>query len=235
MRDLTPIERAGAAPQLRAFAEGEGDRWFERNSHALETRNLADDQPLRLIEACGLQPRNVLEVGAANGYRLAALAETYGCRATGVDPSAAAIADGLARFPAVRLQTGSGAAIPFDETFDLVIVNFVLHWVDRSLLLRTVAEIDRVVGEDGFLLIGDFFPPHPIRRPYHHLPGQGVLTYKQDYSAIFTASCGYQAIAMRAGSHSSTVPAAAVDDDDRVATWLLRKPHEGLYADGVEQ
>lgn len=227
-------EQAGAAPQLRAFSEGEGDRWFQRNSRALDALDLANDRPLQLIEACDLQPRNVLEVGAANGYRLAALAKTYGCRVTGLDPSTAAVADGLARFPVVHLQTGSGDTIPFDEPFDLVIVNFVLHWVDRSLLLRTTAEIDRVVSDGGFLLIGDFLPPYPIRRPYHHLPGQGVFTYKQDYAAIFTASGRYQTIAMSTGSHSSTVPTTAVDDDDRVATWLLRKPPNGLYADGVQ-
>lgn len=218
--------------QLRAFLAGESDRWFERNRDALADLDPTDDSPLRIVESYGLRPHNVLEVGAANGYRLAALAELYGCRVNGIEPSAAAVADGLSRFPSVRLQTGVGHSIPFDESFDLVIVNFVFHWVDRSLLLKTMAEIDRVVGDGGFLIIGDFLPSHPTRRPYHHLPGRGVFTYKQDYAAVFIASGSYQTIAMLCGDHSSKVPTPVVDDDDRVATWLLRKTVDGLYADG---
>jgi SAM-dependent methyltransferase len=225
------MTKRAATPQLRAFTEGEGDRWFERNRQALVDPDAAGDPPLRLIEAYGLRPENVLEVGAANGYRLAALASALGCRVTGLEPSAAAVADGLARFPGVRLQIGGGNAIPFDESFDLVIVNFVLHWVDRSLLLRTVAEIDRVISDGGFLVIGDFLPSHPVRRPYHHLPGEGVFTYKQDYAAIFLASGCYQQIATLSGDHSSAALTPIVEDDNRSATWLLRKRLEGLYED----
>lgn len=231
IRDMA--ERA-ETPQLRAFSEGEGDRWFERNRQAMLEPASANDPSLRLIEAYGIKPLNVLEVGASNGYRLAALGQIHECKLTGLEPSAAAVADGLTRFSGLRLQVGVGSAIPFDEPFDLVIVNFVLHWVDRSLLLRTVAEIDRVTADGGFLVLGDFAPAHPARRHYHHLPGQGVFTYKQDYAAIFLASCSYQSIAMLSGHHASRATVADVDgDDERVATWLLRKRLDVLYADGI--
>ena len=215
--------------QARLFSAGEGDRWFERNRTTLGERRPDDDGPLQLLEAYGVRPRSVLEVGAANGYRLWALAHRYGCRTTGVEPSAAAVADGLAGFPGVRLIQGRGDAIPLAERFDLVVVNFVLHWVDRSLLLRTVAEIDRCVADDGYLIVGDFLPASPIRRPYHHLPGQGVYTYKQDYAAIFTATGCYQMVAALTSAGGAELRSVPAEDPDRTATTLLRKRLHALY------
>ena len=42
-------------------------------------------------------------------------------------------------------------------------------------MLRSVAEIDRVLPDGGFLLIGDFYPSLPQRVRYHHLPDQDVF------------------------------------------------------------
>jgi len=209
--------------QARVFAQGEGDRWFERNRAALLAHDPASDPPMRAIAAQGLRPRSVLEIGAANGYRLAALQRRYGCRAVGVEASRAAVSDGRSRFPRVELHCGLAHEVPLDEVFDLVIVNFVLHWIDRGLLLRAISEIDRLVADGGFLLIGDFLPAHPTRTPYHHLPGAGVLTYKQDYAAIFVASAGYVTVALETGSHESRQPTARAADSERVGVWLLRK------------
>lgn len=217
-------------PQLKAILEGEADRYFERvRSHTLQEADPETDPPLRMITTYNLRPRNVLEVGAANGYQLATLSRLYGCTASGVEPGPAAVTDGHTRFPAVRLDQGSGDAIPFVEQFDLVIINFVFHWVDRSVLLRTVAEIDRVVEDGGFLLIGDFYPKHATRARYHHLPDEVVYTYKQDWSAIFIASGSYRLVAMLSGAHTKPQPTAEVEDDNRSATWLLRKRLDGPY------
>jgi SAM-dependent methyltransferase len=224
------MAESAARPQLQAILEGEGDRYFERvRDHTLQEADPEKDPPLRMISTYDLHPRNVLEVGAANGYRLAALARIYGSTVSGVEPGEVAVADGHARFPSVRMEQGRGDAIPYDEQFDLVIINFVFHWIDRSVLLKTVAEIDRCVEDGGFLLIGDFYPRHAIRARYHHLPGQEVYTYKQDWSAMFIASGSYRLVAMLSGEHTKPLPTADVDDDNRSATWLLRKRLNGSY------
>jgi SAM-dependent methyltransferase len=224
------MTESAARPQLRAILDGEGDRYFERvRDHTLREADPETDPPLRMISTYKLQPRSVLEVGAANGYRLATLARIYGCQVSGVEPGEVAVADGQTRFPMVRLEQGRGDAIPFEEKFDLVIINFVFHWVDRSVLIKTVAEIDRVVEDGGFLLIGDFYPRHPTRTRYHHLPGEEVYTYKQDWSAMFVASGSYRTLAMLSGKHPTSPPTADVDDGDRMATWLLQKRLDGMY------
>jgi SAM-dependent methyltransferase len=224
------MAESAARPQLSAILSGEGDRYFERvRDHTLQEADPETDPPLRMIATYNLHPTNVLEVGAANGYRLATLARLHGCRVSGVEPGEAAVADGHDRFPVVRLEQGRGDAIPFDDQFDLVIINFVFHWIDRSVLLKTVAEIDRVVEDGGFLLIGDFYPRHATRARYHHLPGEEIYTYKQDWSAMFVASGSYSTIAMLSGEHTKPLPTADVDEDKRSATWLLRKRLDGMY------
>jgi SAM-dependent methyltransferase len=221
---------SAARPQLSAILAGEGDRYFERvRTHTLQEADPEKDPPLRMLATYDLHPKNVLEVGAANGYRLATIARLYGANASGVEPGEAAVADGHTRFPAVRLLQGRGDAIPYEEQFDLVIINFVFHWIDRSVLLRTVAEIDRVVEDGGFLLIGDFYPKHATRARYHHLPGDEIYTYKQDWSQMFIASGSYRLMAMLAGEHTKPLPSADVEDGNRSATWLLRKRLDGMY------
>jgi SAM-dependent methyltransferase len=171
----------------------------------------------------------VLEVGAANGFRLAMLAERYGARAVGVEASAAAIADGSERYPAVELRRGATGALPVDEMFELVIVNFVFHWVDRSSLLASVAEIDRALADGGCLVLGDFLPGNRLRRSYHHRPEAGLWTFKQDYAAPFLASGLYQPLALLAGGHGSAELRVSATEDERVGTWLLRKQLTDLY------
>jgi SAM-dependent methyltransferase len=218
--------------QDTAFVQGEADRWFQRNREAILSRNVAErDPPLRLLLDSGLRPTNCLEVGAANGFRLEAIRQQFGCRVTAVDPSVAAIGDGRERFPQVRFVHGLAHALTelADGEFDLVLVSFVLHWVDRARLLRSVAELDRVLADGGHLLVADFNPGEPQRVRYHHLPDQDVWTYKQDYPALWQASCLYRPVGHRDYDHRSLEFAASVPPEHRCAVTLLRKETRGLY------
>jgi SAM-dependent methyltransferase len=218
--------------QDSVFAEHEGNQWFERNSAALSHADrLRHDPVLRLIDLAGLMPVQVLEIGASNGYRLQTLHTTYGCAATAVEPSLAAINDGRARYPAIRFVQGVANDIPLaaTERFDLVIVNFVLHWIDRTTLLRSVAEIDRLVQDGGYLIIGDFYPAAPERVPYHHLPQAGIWTYKQDYPQLFLASNLYALVAQHAFHHATQQFQADVAPNERAQVALLRKTLTAHY------
>jgi SAM-dependent methyltransferase len=218
--------------QDAVFAAGEGDRWFRRNRAALigPTR-LTGDPILRLLELTGLAPKEALEVGAANGYRLAELRRRYGCRATGVEISGEAIRDGQARYPEIDLRFGTASDLPIEvgRQFDLVVINFVLHWIDRSTLLRSAAEIDRAVKPLGYLAIGDFYPDTPERASYHHLPDAGVWTYKQNYAGLFLATQLYEQVALvtyEAGTQDWKVD---VDPSRRCAATVLRKVGDDGY------
>jgi len=222
-----------AAVQDELFSTSEGDRWFKRNQQALDRFSAQDDIPLRLLDLYELRPKTVLEIGASNGFRLAAIAHRTGAHCVGVEPSSAAIADGSARYPAISFVQAPASSIPLDGPFELVIVNFVLHWIDRSTLLRSFAELDRMVGDGGYLLLGDFLPAVLTRVPYHHLPEQKVFTYKQNYASAFIETGLYTPVALLTSGHGSETLAADVADRDRTGHWLLRKSSNDNYSTGA--
>jgi SAM-dependent methyltransferase len=213
--------------QAAAFSEGEGDRYFERNRSVIAGYEAEADPIVQVLAISHLRPRSVLEIGASAGHRVATLVERYGCRGMAVDPSRAAVAEGRRAHPEVEFAVASMEDVPTDEEFDLVVVNFVFHWVDRSLLLRSVSEVDRLVVENGHLLIGDFLPSGPSKTPYHHQAG--LWTFKQDYADLFVASGLYCRIVSVSGEYAGTVPSGSAAPGHRAAFTLLHKSLSGHY------
>lgn len=218
--------------QDQIFASFEGDKWFERNKSALEHFDPTVDLPFKIMELYQLQPRKVLEIGAANGFRLAAIAERYGARVVAVECSAQAMRDGKSKFPRVMFVRGEACAVPLQELFDLIIVNFVFHWIDRTKLVRSIAEIDRLLLDGGFLIIGDFYPSNLTKVRYRHLAKQEVYTYKQDYAAAFVASGLYHQVSMMTADHLSKALRGDVAEDERIGAWLLHKSLSGHFIEG---
>jgi SAM-dependent methyltransferase len=217
--------------QEGVFLGGEGDRYFVRNKAAMTESFVGQDMALRLITESGLKPAKVLEVGCSNGFRLATLAQNLGCAVTGVEPSSEAIRDGQARYPSVTYLQGVANKLPIEASgqFDLVIINFVLHWVGRSALLQSVSELDRMVRDGGSLLVGDFYPPSPLRSTYHHLPDSDIWTFKQDYTAIFVASNLYKSVASLDFNHDTHELGVAQNPGSRGRVTLLRKSLQDHY------
>jgi SAM-dependent methyltransferase len=209
--------------QDSVFLQSEGDRWFERNYQALDGFDAAVDLPFRLMDLYNLRPRSVLEIGAANGFRLAAIHRRSGARVVAVEPSEQALLDGQKRFPFITFIRAVASAVPLSEVFDLVIVNFVFHWIDRQCLLRAVAEADRLVRAGGHLLIGDFHPANRLSVRYHHLEDGALYTFKQNYAATFLASGLYHPVGLLTADHNQRKLHFAVAENDRISAWLLQK------------
>jgi SAM-dependent methyltransferase len=217
--------------QDSVFIRSEGDRWFDRNRAALEVFQAGSDLPLKLLELYDLRPERALEIGAANGFRLAAIEKRSGGQVVAVEPSAQAIADGLTKFPCVHFVRGSANHIPLKRRFELIIVNFVFHWIDRANLLCVVSEIDRLLEDGGFLIIGDFQPVNRLRVPYHHLENGAVRTYKQSYAEVFLASGMYHSVSFLTGHHAAKKLDPRANEHERIAAWLLRKDMQGHYVE----
>jgi SAM-dependent methyltransferase len=222
--------------QHQIFLQGEGDAWFARNMAVLSNEgSCRNDLVFSLLDRVNLSASSkVLEVGAANGYRLAAINRKHGSAVTGVDPSEKAIDDGHKRYPLVRFVRGlAHELLGFaDGSFDLVIVNAVMHWVDRDKLLPTVSEIDRVLKAAGHLIVGDFLPAVPQRIKYHHLPGADVWTYKQDYPHLWLASNLYSEQYTLIADHSTKMVTERVDPAHRWKVTILKKEPRDQYAFG---
>ena len=110
-----------------------------------------------LVREGDLRGRRVLDVGCGTGLFAAALARN--AEVVGVDPEPRMLevarenTDG-----AVELHVAPAERLPFaDGSFERAILRLVVHLIDRP---RALAELRRVLGEGGRLVIATFDPSH---------------------------------------------------------------------------
>jgi len=216
------------------FMDGEADAWYERNKPGLSD-DYKGDIMLDYLSSLSLEGKKVLDVGCGNGHRLSKLLDK-GIDAYGIEPSGKAVDSKVDE----RLHLFQGlshdlARFP-DGMFDIVTVFFVFHWIDRSKLLNTVSEIDRVLKNGGILAIADFFPAYPQRRTYHRNPKLGIYTYKQDYPGMFRATNIYESIYRMNFLHPDAVhyefdrnDINLTGGDDHGYMEVFRKDYSSMY------
>lgn len=213
------------------FLDSEGDNWFSRNKDYL--LNKSDDIVLDFLENYKMMTSDtkVLEVGCSNGYRLDKIHKIYNSKCYGIEASSCAVEFGKENFSNINIVQGGADKLPYeDESFDLVIINFVLHWIDRKNLMKVISELDRVIKNKGLLLIGDFYPSKPEKRNYHHIKDAEVYTYKQAYYEIFKSSAMYEVVEFMTFNHSTLKKSHNIAPSDRCALVLLKKERDNLYA-----
>lgn len=172
--------------QNDVFFNGEGDAYYRRNKDIDET---SIDRPLQMIPE---PPTRVLDIGCSLAYRLAAIRKKYGCECVGIDPSQQVVEEEGKKYPDITFIRSFAHDIPIEKPFDLVIAQLVFTWISRETLLQSVAEIDRLTSK--YLIIGDFHPPKPIKRKYHHVQDGSVWSYKQDYTQLFLSTGLYKVV-----------------------------------------
>jgi ubiquinone/menaquinone biosynthesis C-methylase UbiE len=212
--------------QDNVFLNFEGDNWFKRNMNDL-VGSKDNDFIINLIHLYNITPKNVLEIGASNGWRLNEINRKYGCNCVAVEPSELAIKAGKEKYPHIEFHRALANELPFDnnQKFDLVIISFVFHWIGREQLFKSVSEIDRVLSDGGLLMIGDFMPDSPNKVNYHHIKDKQMWTYKQDYTKLFTCSNIYKLIGQMTGHHETQELDSFVDNKSRMAVSLLKKDY----------
>lgn len=206
-----------------SFLLSEGDRWFERNTAALNKPR--PDKIMRALGILNIHPTSVLEIGCANGWRLETIRVAFKCWAYGLEPSEAAIEDGFSRWPNILIKRGLANALPYNnDEFDLVIYGFCLYLCDREHLLQIASEGDRVLRDGGHIVIMDFNSPSPYSRVYHHNPK--LLSYKMDYPKLWLGHPAYSIALQQITGTESEHPTSA---DDCVAITILKKSHTDKF------
>jgi ubiquinone/menaquinone biosynthesis C-methylase UbiE len=220
------------ALQRKAFAQYEANQWYARNKQAVDNYSGEDDIVVRLLKQYHIQPLRVLEIGCSAGYRLNYLKEYYPeARVIGIDPSSDAVKRGSDLYPNIELFVGTADDLSQFENgyFDLIIVGFVFYVIDRTLLLKVISEIDRVLSDKGFLVNTDFYSEKPLKNKYHHITEFEAYSFKQNYESIFLASEMYQLIHKSSFHHSARSFDASDDYFNKCTATLLKKDVYAVY------
>lgn len=200
--------------QADVFLESEGNAWLERNRDKLgHGRDLVS----ALIEANGIKPTRVLEVGCSTGWRLVKLREKYGCEVWGADPSMQALIEAAdSRIPAVQCGAANLRGM-LPGSFDLVIYGFCLYMTDPEDWFRIVAEGDAVLESGGYLVIHDFDPPMGLyARRYKHR--DGLFAYHFDWAQLWLKHPLYHMVSRNIGD----------EDDVGMVTILKKSPQSAI-------
>ena len=212
--------------QKDVFLSGEGNAWYRRNKSNLDNLNQHNDSVCEFIHQQNLLPTSVLEIGCASGERLNAINQQFSADCCGIDVSNEAVNSGSEKFKQLSLTAGSADSLPYkDESFDLVIFGFCLYLCDRKDLFKIAYEADRVLKDNGMIIIKDFHPPFPFKNTYSHC--ENIYSYKMNYSQLFTWNPAYTLLSSNILGHDLT--ADRKDVDERISLCLLYKDLEGGY------
>jgi len=203
------------------WEQEDGDKWYQRNKKKLTTTG---DQILKIIKKNNLRPKEVLEVGCANGYRLRKLKQLYGCRLMGVDLSYDAAEYGRSKYH-VPIWCGPFEKSTFLGLHDLVILNYVLEYVDRDKLLYFLHRVNQNLVEGGHLIIGEFIPTTEsfCKTREKHSKDQKYV-YKNYYPEILTHTGLYELVDELYYNHKTKKIGDLKDEmKDMVYVTLLKK------------
>lgn len=224
---LAKTRKANAEAAAVYFAQNAGSWDRIRSLHVPEAEVEA-----KIREMLGTRRlRNVLDVGTGTGRMLELLAASAD-RALGIDASAAMLSVARANLARAGIQNVRLAqddvyalSLPRD-TFDLVVIHQVLHYLDDPA--RAVAEAARTLVPGGRLMVVDFAPHSldELRTEAEHRR----LGIARDEMAEWLRAARLRTVRVEdlAGEHTLTVT-LWLAEDERIRSDDLRF-REGAYA-----
>jgi SAM-dependent methyltransferase len=192
--------------QDEVYLDSEANNFFNRNKYDFDKlpdwKKQLVDYFLNYLDEKEIS--NILEIGCNIGDLLNYSVKTLNAKkGYGIDPSSDALKEGKKRFPQ-NCQLIRGIAAQ-DEIFEnipecnLVIVNDVFSWISRASILRSIANIDEHVSDNGYIIIRDYVPNRFIRNQNRHVENHEVFCHKiiGSHAEIFMQIGNYQVLSSR--------------------------------------
>lgn len=212
--------------QNQIFIRGEADAWFDRNhqTSAIDYNNSTDpviNEILKINSNYSFDNKlKLLEVGCGEGNRLGWIFDNLSKEVYGLDPSKKAL-DAAAK-KGINVKNGTAEKLPFeDNSFDILVFGFCLYVCDRDDLIEIVAEADRVLKNDSWIIIHDFYSKEHVKKNYHH--NNGIHTYKMDYKKLFDWHPNYTCYSHQILNHEDNSMTDNIND--WISVSVLRKKY----------
>ena len=205
--------------QKNIFMKGEANNFFERNKKNLPSHNI------RFIENFILKNFKkrsyLLEIGCGEGKLLESLSKKKRFALYGVDPSKKAINFLKKKNIGIQSSVGTADDLNFnDNFFNIVVFGFCLYLVDKSLLFKVAFEADRVLKNNGFILIYDFFQKKS--KTYKYIHHKKILTHKMNFSKIFSWNPNYKILIKKVGDYNNIMKKTK-NNNNSISIILLKK------------
>jgi ubiquinone/menaquinone biosynthesis C-methylase UbiE/DNA-binding transcriptional ArsR family regulator len=213
--------RAARATAAQGYFRAHAAEWDRiRRLHAADAAVEAEIQAVLADRPF----RSLLDLGTGTGRMLELLGPELE-RGLGIDLSLDMLALARARLDRAELRQCSvrqgdiyDLALPRDS-FDVVIVHQVLHYLDDGA--RAIREAARVLRPQGRLLVIDFAPhEHEFLREEH---AHRRLGFAEETVSQWLEQAGLDVI-----SHHSVAPDAGSEGEIAVSLWLARDPRLAL-------
>jgi len=215
--------------QDQVYLDKEADDFYKRNQYDFD--HLPDFKKELINNFSSILERkkinNILEIGCHIGDLLNHCVKTFNAKkGYGIEPSMEAVEEGKKRF-SEKCDLMRGVAAQ-DEIFkkvpvcDLVIVNDVFCWISRASILRSIANIDEHIGDNGYLIIRDFLPARFIRNQNRHVENDDVFCHKiiGSHVEIFKQIGNYQVVSSRVFSDTNLELTKATDYSSSENRWI---------------
>ncbi len=166
----------------------EADSFFNRNKASWSNLNTLRDSKKEILnllkKRINLKNKKILEIGCFIGDLLFYLKKKYKCKVHGVEPSSLACKYAKKKF-SINIENSTFASSKFfsislknHKKFDLIIIDDVFSWIDRSLILQTVCVIDWILKDNGYIFIRDFSPKSSFAVKNRHSKKKKIYNFK---------------------------------------------------------
>ena len=171
----------------KKILEIEGRRYFQKNiknNKKYAISNTGGDVLLKVLDIINIKPKNILEIGCANGVKLELInkfytEKNYKCNLYGAEISKYVVRQ-FKKKKNINIYNYSSLEInKFKVSFDIIICGYFLYLLDRKEIFRQFDLILKKLNNEGYLIINDFSVPYPMWNKNQHI--KNMITYKSNY------------------------------------------------------
>ena len=171
----------------KKILEIEGKRYFQKtikNNKKYAISNTGGDILLKILGIINIKPKNILEIGCANGVKLELINKFYTkknhkCNLYGAEISKHVV-NQFKKKKYINIYNYSSLEInKFKVNFDIIICGYFLYLLDRKEIFRQFDLILKKLNNEGYLIINDFSVPYPMWNKNQHI--KNMITYKSNY------------------------------------------------------
>ena len=172
---------------LKIIKSKEANNYYKRNLNNYNSQ-IKDNRIIDLIKFNKLKPKNVLEIGCADGKNLNQYQQSLNSKTCyGIDLASIAIKNGKKKYKKLKLLKLSSLEINKIKTkFDLIICGFFLYILDREEIFNQFNLIYKQLNNNGYLIIKDFDPL--FKHTNYSIHNKRLKSFKMSYDNFLEES-----------------------------------------------